>query len=139
MGRESYWCQLSAGPADHSAAIVLGCSPVRNRRLALRWMRGQAQRVVRALDPDPSDWWVANAPLHQVDTSFHAPDPAEALRVWVADAWEHDAVMRVLNRGQPYSLTVYDQSAYYSLSARPASVAFGTELRDPRPVHCAVA
>ncbi|MFJ3710938.1 hypothetical protein [Streptomyces sp. NPDC090053] len=102
-------------------------------------MREQAQRVVRALDPDPSDSWVANAPLHRVDASLRIPDPAAALRTWVADASEQDTTLHLLGSGQPYALTVYDQSAYYSLSAWPASTAFGAELGDSTPVSRAIA
>lgn len=48
-----YWCQLVVRVPESEAEWFLGGALVPTPRLAVRWLRGQAERVSGALYPDP--------------------------------------------------------------------------------------
>ncbi|WP_406000453.1 hypothetical protein [Streptomyces sp. NBC_00829] len=59
-----YVAEVYEGDAVATAHLVECVAP--SRRLALRWLRGQALRFAGALDPDPYAEWVPPLALQPV-------------------------------------------------------------------------
>lgn len=121
-----YWCQLVACVQESEAEWFLGGALVPTPRLAVRWLRGQAERISGALHPDPLDSPYPRACLR--------PVPAEGgAGAWIPAArWEDtcriERMLAALLVGEPVTVahTVADRFAgrgdvrvRYEFSARP--------------------
>ncbi|MFH0243259.1 hypothetical protein ACGRHY_12700 [Streptomyces sp. HK10] len=134
--RVRFWCELSASIPHRSSRIVLGLHLAPTPRLAVRWMREQAERVARALDPDPGAPWLPSACLHPVEAEG-GPDPGGVLREWARAEAEQENALGVLREGWPYTVTAQDETAYYFLIAGPLVPSITEELRVYRRSYAA--
>lgn len=135
---EGHWCDVIAWPQELSKEINLGGHLAKTPRLAVRWLQDQALRLARALDPQPGEGWAqgeaAGALRLLPDRLPHDwPDPGLTLRTWHGDHQAHETGMEVLCRGQPFTLTAQDYSAYFMLSARPLSLTLLSDYRTHEP------
>lgn len=113
-----YIAEVYAG--DALTTVYLGGFVAPSRRLALRWLRGQALRFAGGLDPDPYAEWVPPPALRPV-THAERDAPAE-LRSW-ADGNEHqDEAARQLAAGLTFQFVACDETGWYGLTARPVVV-----------------
>ncbi len=128
-----YRCELSAGPLDRSALITLGRHYALTPRLAVRWMSAQAERVARALDPDPEARWAGVTVLRPVEDG--RPDPGGTMRRWARDMDERENALAVLRQGWPYIATAQDETTHYCLLAEPIPPPFSSGLRLYRRAH----
>ncbi|WP_406453595.1 hypothetical protein OG782_22200 [Streptomyces sp. NBC_00876] len=116
MTGSGYIAEVYAG--DAAVTVHLGRFVAPTRRLALRWLRGQAHRFARALDPDPCDGWVSPRALRLVT---HAEwDASSKLRHWADGERRQDQAARRLAAGRAYLFLTRDETCSYALSARPA-------------------
>jgi hypothetical protein len=99
-----------------SVAVNLGHGIALSRRLAVRWLCGQATRIADGLDPDPAAAW-HSAALLRMPASL--PDAARDLRAWRDDMKRQEEAMHQLARGEPFILTVCDLSGRYTLAIWP--------------------
>ncbi|MEU0355834.1 hypothetical protein [Streptomyces cyaneofuscatus] len=82
----------------------LGGVTVRNRRLALLWLRRQALRLANAHGSAVRD----ASPGDVRPVRFHGTDAPESLRFWATDAHRQDDAIRTLEAGFPLHFTVTD-------------------------------
>ncbi|URN13208.1 hypothetical protein LUW77_21810 [Streptomyces radiopugnans] len=125
--RARFWCELSATPPDQSSRIVLGSYRAPTPRLAVRWMRGQAERVARALDPDPGASWLPPGCAHV--TSPGTLNPGRVMREWARSPHEEEDALAMLSEGWPYTLAACDETACYALTAGPLALSATTTFR----------
>ncbi|MDG9683147.1 hypothetical protein QC334_10430 [Streptomyces sp. DH18] len=111
--------------AVHSAEVTLsdgqrfaslGGVVVRNRRLALVWLRRQALRLANGhgllLAPEP-----VRLPTGDVrPVRFHGSDAPEELRRWATEGTHQDHAIRALEAGFPALFTVLDPAVGLSLT-----------------------
>ncbi|MFD4794301.1 hypothetical protein [Streptomyces anulatus] len=111
--------------AVHSAEVTLsdgqrfaslGGVVVRNRRLALVWLRRQALRLANGhgllLAPEP-----VRLPRGDVrPVRFHGSDAPEELRRWATEGAHQDHAIRALEAGFPALFTVLDPAVGLSLT-----------------------
>ncbi|MGC5531683.1 hypothetical protein [Streptomyces sp. SR-10] len=111
--------------AVHSAEVTLsdgqrfaslGGVVVRNRRLALVWLRRQALRLANGhgllLAPEP-----VRLPRGDVrPVRFHGSDAPEELRRWATEDAHQDHAIRALEAGFPALFTVLDPAVGLSLT-----------------------
>ncbi|MEV5260958.1 hypothetical protein AB0L02_23265 [Streptomyces anulatus] len=111
--------------AVHSAEVTLsdgqrfaslGGVVVRNRRLALVWLRRQALRLADGhgllLAPEP-----VRLPRGDVlPVRFHGSDAPEELRCWATEGAHQDHAIRALEAGFPALFTVLDPAVGLSLT-----------------------
>ncbi|MGW7093485.1 hypothetical protein [Streptomyces sp. NPDC054874] len=111
--------------AVHSAEVTLsdgqrfaslGGVVVRNRRLALVWLRRQALRLANGhgllLAPEP-----VRLPTGDVrPVRFHSSDAPEELRRWATEDAHQDHAIRALEVGFPALFTVLDPAVGLSLT-----------------------
>ncbi|MEV6436233.1 hypothetical protein [Streptomyces anulatus] len=111
--------------AVHSAEVTLsdgqrfaslGGVVVRNRRLALVWLRRQALRLADGhgllLAPEP-----VRLPRGDVrPVRFHGSDAPEELRRWATEGAHQDHAIRALEAGFPALFTVLDPAVGLSLT-----------------------
>ncbi|MBQ1109752.1 hypothetical protein AB0G82_18820 [Streptomyces anulatus] len=111
--------------AVHSAEVTLsdgqqfaslGGVVVRNRRLALVWLRRQALRLANGhgllLAPEP-----VRLPTGDVrPVRFHSSDAPEELRRWATEDAHQDHAIRALEAGFPALFTVLDPAVGLSLT-----------------------
>ncbi|MFE1367143.1 hypothetical protein ACFW84_23295 [Streptomyces anulatus] len=111
--------------AVHSAEVTLsdgqrfaslGGVVVRNRRLALVWLRRQALRLANGhgllLAPEP-----VRLPTGDVrPVRFHGSDAPEELRRWATEDALQDHAIRALEAGFPALFTVLDPAVGLSLT-----------------------
>ncbi|MFH9652804.1 hypothetical protein [Streptomyces sp. EN16] len=111
--------------AVHSAEVTLsdgqrfaslGGVVVRNRRLALVWLRRQALRLANGhgllLAPEP-----VRLPTGDVrPVRFHSSDAPEELRRWATEDAPQDHAIRALEAGFPALFTVLDPAVGLSLT-----------------------
>lgn len=111
--------------AVHSAEVTLsdgqrfaslGGVVVRNRRLALVWLRRQALRLANGhglfLAPEP-----VRLPTGDVrPVRFHGSDAPEELRRWATEGAHQDHAIRALEAGFPALFTVLDPAVGLSLT-----------------------
>lgn len=120
----AYWCEVRAEGevygTGETAACVLGTFSTISPKLALRWLRGEAEHIADRLDPDPErSAWVK--PWMRVDP-VPLPDCPAELRFW-ADAPEgHQAARDQLRDGAPLSVVVPDNGCRYTLTIWPVTV-----------------
>ncbi|MFD8828272.1 hypothetical protein ACFV1C_38800 [Streptomyces sp. NPDC059605] len=128
----SYLCEAVAeGPVygtGDTARYVLGTFRTISPVLALRWLGGQALRIVDRLDPDPrhSAWVTPSMRLPGAPGAL-GPDHCAELRAWYRDRDGQRAAHAHLKNGNPLLVVVPDADCTYTLSVRP-----GQQGRDPR-------
>lgn len=113
---EGYLCEAYAQPVDASPLILLGASRVNSPRLAIRWLRTQALRLARALDPVPGTGPFPTAALREVTEG--APGPGVRIRRWAHDQVAYETHLGELRTGRLTSVTAADTQALYTLTAR---------------------
>ncbi|MFI7286681.1 hypothetical protein ACIBRY_08500 [Streptomyces anulatus] len=125
---EARWYVAESHGGDAARSVRLGGIIAPTRRLALRWLRRQAQRFADALDPDPYAPWVPARALYPVHAGSRRDAPAE-LRSWTNSFREHDYALARLADGLPYEFVARDAASWYGLVMRPLAVA----ARTPSP------
>ncbi|WP_103533621.1 hypothetical protein [Streptomyces sp. SM11] len=116
MMRAGYAAEVTVTDGQRFAS--LGGVAVRNRRLVLLWLRGQALRLAnghghglaRATDS-------LRLPTSDVrPVLFHGSDAPEGLRFWATDGERQDDAIRALEAGFPVLHTVVDPAVGLSLT-----------------------
>ncbi|MFC8625082.1 hypothetical protein [Streptomyces anulatus] len=102
--------------SDGQRFASLGRVVVRNRRLALVWLRRQALRLANGhgllLAPEP-----VRLPTGDVlPVRFHGSDAPEELRRWATEDAHQDHAIRALEAGFPALFTVLDPAVGLSLT-----------------------
>ncbi|MFB8143883.1 hypothetical protein [Streptomyces parvus] len=102
--------------SDGQRFASLGGVVVRNRRLALLWLRRQALRLANGhglpLAPEPVRLPTADVrPVH-----FHGSGAPEELRRWATRGPHQDHAIRALEAGFPALFTVLDPAVGLSLT-----------------------
>ncbi|MFD8823081.1 hypothetical protein ACFV1C_12075 [Streptomyces sp. NPDC059605] len=116
-----YLCEaVVEGPVygtGDTARYVLGTFRTISPVLALRWLGGQALRIVDRLDPDPrhSAWVQPSMRL----PGAPGPDHSAELRAWYQDRDGQRAAHAHLKNGNPLLVVVPDAGCTYTLSVRP--------------------
>ncbi|KLJ03218.1 hypothetical protein ABZ114_23840 [Streptomyces albidoflavus] len=114
-GAVRYLVEVYGG--DGARSLWLGGTLAPTRRLALRWLRGQALRLAEGLDPDPRTTRLPPDTLRPAPrTAEHAPSQ---LRFWAADLAYAEEATGCLATGYPYRFTAREGPAWYQLTARP--------------------
>ncbi|REK90808.1 hypothetical protein DY245_08150 [Streptomyces inhibens] len=95
---------------------VLATSQTISPKLALRWLRGQAQHIADKLDPERRAVW-----QQQAGHYFQVPAAtcSAQLRAWCEDAREQNTAREQLNNGSPATLVVSDRTDRYTLTVWP--------------------
>lgn len=125
LQQRATWYVAESHGGDATRSVQLGGILAPTRRLALRWLRRQAQRFADALDPDPYDPWVPARALYPVPVGGRPDAPAE-LRSWASSFREHDYALTRLAAGLPYEFVARDALTWYGLVMRPLAVAART-------------
>lgn len=120
----AYWCEVLAEGEVYgtreTVPYVLGTFQTISPKLALRWLRSEAELVADRLDPDPEhSAWVM--PWMRVDPA-PVPDCPTELRFWTADPEEHQAAREQLKEGAPLSVVIPDSGCRYTLTVWPVTV-----------------
>lgn len=133
----AYLAEVTAeGPARGKlVCFKLGSVSAPSRRLALRWLRGQAHRIADGLDPNPDARWLSAAPGALVPLPNMRTDVPTELRRWGADDQAHEDALAQLAAGEPVMFTVADYWGRYTLAIWPVSNSAGRtgQRTDPRP------
>lgn len=117
-GNEGYLCEVYALPLNTSPMVVLSTHRTNSPRLAMRWLRTQALRLARALDPVPDAGPFPSAALRPVpEEAVAAAGPR--IRQWAQDRTAYETHLRELRTGRLTSLVATDDQALYALTARP--------------------
>ncbi|PJE93890.1 hypothetical protein CUT44_32390 [Streptomyces carminius] len=119
----AYRAEVTAeGPVNGATvAVLLGSRTLPNRRLALRWLCGQARRIADGLDPDPAvSAWAADGVLASVPGQW--TDAPTELRLWCGSEVRQEEAADRLAEGLPFQLTAADHTGAYTLRAWPAGV-----------------
>lgn len=129
----AYACEVTKDAGAYSGGKittrVLATSQAVSPKLALRWARGQAQRIANTLDPGCSDTWKPQRG-HYFDVPA-ATCPAQ-LRAWCEDSRAQQTAREQLDRGSPATLVVSDSADRYTLSIWPVP-APTVETANPLP------
>ncbi|MFJ9886242.1 hypothetical protein ACIQRW_10300 [Streptomyces sp. NPDC091287] len=123
--QQPIWYVAESHGGDAARSVRLGGILAPTRRLALRWLRRQAQRFADALDPDPYAPWAPARALYPVPAGGRRDAPAE-LRSWANSFREHDYALTRLADGLPYEFVARDAGSWYGLVMRPLAVASRT-------------
>ncbi|MEU9535826.1 hypothetical protein AB0D00_26400 [Streptomyces sp. NPDC048213] len=111
-------CEVRAHTLDLARSWTLRLYEGPTPRTALRWMGWQAGKLADQLDPHPwSTPWLPRGAL--VAVGLAVPDAPAYLRAWRDDLDAHSALMTVLLGGDPVSVSAYDDTAYYTITAFP--------------------
>ncbi|MFE6716207.1 hypothetical protein ACFVDU_01325 [Streptomyces albidoflavus] len=132
-GAVEYLAETYGG--DDRRTIFLGGTVTPTRRLALRWLRGQALRLAGGLDPPPDAPWAPAGMLRR--TPEAALDAPGALRGWAASLERQDDAAQRLAFGDPLAFIARDAFGWYRLTARPLLVPHGVRPVTARPHHLA--
>ncbi|MGW7092443.1 hypothetical protein [Streptomyces sp. NPDC054874] len=119
LHQQPIWYVAESHGGDAARSVRLGGILAPTRRLALRWLRRQAQRFADALDPDPYAPWAPARALYPVPGG-RRDAPAE-LRSWADSLREHDYALGRLADGLPYEFVARDAASWYGLVMRPLS------------------
>ncbi|MFD7115715.1 hypothetical protein ACFWAA_01470 [Streptomyces sp. NPDC059922] len=125
----AYWCEVLAEGevfgTRETVGFVLGTFSTISPKLALRWLRGEAERIADRLDPDPahSTWVMAWMRVDPVPT----PDCPTDLRDWISDPREHQAARDQLAEGAPLSVVMSDSGCRFTFIVWPI-------VRTPQPL-----
>ncbi|MGG7608667.1 hypothetical protein ACQ5JZ_04430 [Streptomyces sp. ZG43] len=114
-GAVEYLAETYGG--DAGASVFLGGIITPTRRLALRWLRGQARRIADALDPYPYVRWAPPGALRRVPAADR--DAPGALRGWQASTECQDAALHALAAGGPFAFLTHDATCWYRLTVHP--------------------
>ncbi|MDP9608561.1 hypothetical protein JOF35_000838 [Streptomyces demainii] len=117
-----YWVEATGeGPVGgHIVRVVLGHHDARNRRLALRRVRGHALHIADGLDPSPEAPWLGSAPMQPVSDDL--PDVPALFRTWCDDVVQQETALTQLAAGKPFRLTAADHTGQYSLTVWPITL-----------------
>ncbi|WP_448333834.1 hypothetical protein [Streptomyces sp. DSM 41534] len=117
-----YWVEATGEGTvgGHVVRVVLGHHDARNRRLALRRVRGHALHIADGLDPNPEAPWFGSAPMHPVSDDL--PDVPAFFRTWCDDETRQEAALSQLAAGRPFRLTAADHTGQYSLTVWPVTL-----------------
>ncbi|CAM5378867.1 hypothetical protein ACTFBT_27085 [Streptomyces microflavus] len=110
MMRASYAAEVTLTAGQRFAS--LGGVTVRNRRLALLWLRRQALRLANGHGGAVRD----EPPGDVRPVVFHGSDAPEGLRLWATDHHHQDDAIRTLEAGLPLRFTVLDPAVGLSLT-----------------------
>ncbi|SCE58639.1 hypothetical protein [Streptomyces sp. OspMP-M43] len=102
--------------SDGERFASLGGVVVRNRRLVLLWLRGQALRLARGHGLPPVAESVTPPTRDVLPVRFHGSDAPEELRRWATDGAHQDHAIRALEAGFPALFTVLDPAVGLSLT-----------------------
>ncbi|MFF3730289.1 hypothetical protein ACFYXM_08205 [Streptomyces sp. NPDC002476] len=111
---------VEAYAGDGRTALCLGGVPVASPRLALRWLRGQAERLADGLDLNPGTPWTPPYGLQRVPLSI--PDAPAELRAWSVDDARQGEALHQLAAGAEFEFITRDEVGWYGLTARPLPV-----------------
>lgn len=116
MNRVGYAAEVTVSDGQRFAS--LGAVTVRNRRLALLWLRRQALRLANGhghgSDVKRESLQLPTADVRSV--RFHGSDAPEGLRFWATDGRRQDDAIRALEAGFPVLFTVVDPAVGLSLT-----------------------
>ncbi|MGY3680399.1 hypothetical protein [Streptomyces sp. TE33382] len=113
---------MTTGTTPHP--VPLGRITAPNRRLALRWLRGQALRLANAhghIPPGTTPWTHASGDVRPV--TFHSTDAPQALRTWAThDRHQAHALHHLETSPHTPLLTATDPATglHIHLTAHPA-------------------
>ncbi|MFD3974930.1 hypothetical protein [Streptomyces cyaneofuscatus] len=110
MMRASYAAEVTVTDGQRFAS--LGGVTVRNRRLALLWLRRQALRLANGHGSAVRD----ESPGDVRPVLFHGSDAPEGLRFWATDHRRQDDAIRTLEAGFHLQFTVLDPAVGLSLT-----------------------
>ncbi|MFI1223210.1 MULTISPECIES: hypothetical protein [unclassified Streptomyces] len=114
MRRVGYAAEVTV--TDGRWIASLGGVTVRNRRLVLLWLRGQALRLAnghgRSVARTPP--WMSSGDVRPV--RFHGSGAPQGLRAWATDGDRQDQAIRALEAGFPVLFTVVDPAVGLSLT-----------------------
>ncbi|MBU7596298.1 hypothetical protein JGS22_001250 [Streptomyces sp. P38-E01] len=113
---EGYLCEVYAQPLDASPLYLLASARLNSPRLVLRWLKGRAVRLSRALDLEPGAGPWPTAALRPAPDD--APSPGVRLRLWAQDRSAHEELLRGLRIRELVSVTAADTDVLYTLTAR---------------------
>ncbi|MCZ7433158.1 hypothetical protein [Streptomyces sp. WMMC1477] len=117
---EGYLCDVVAHPFDViRAPVLLAEHRAPTSRLALVWLRGQAERLAGALDPIPGKGALPESALRVVERPSATPNPGRIFRVWLSDEMTQETQRRNLTCGHRVHVVAGDEQALYALTARP--------------------
>ncbi|MET9091611.1 hypothetical protein ABZX72_05960 [Streptomyces cyaneofuscatus] len=110
MNRTAYAAEVTVTDGQRFAS--LGGVTVRNRRLALLWLRRQALRLANGHGNAVRD----ASPGDVRPVLFHGSDAPERLRFWATDHHRQDDAIRTLEAGFPLQFTVLDPAVGLGLT-----------------------
>ncbi|MFJ1640791.1 hypothetical protein [Streptomyces sp. NPDC088256] len=113
--RYKFLTEVHAG--DDRSTIYLGGTLAASPRLALRWLRGQADRLANGLDPDPGSPWIPPGALRPV--SLADPHVPSELRAWANDDERQVDALHQLATGGVVEFVARDRTGWYGLAAYP--------------------
>ncbi|AYV25563.1 hypothetical protein EES41_02305 [Streptomyces sp. ADI95-16] len=124
ISARAYWCEVLAEGEVYgtreTVPYVLGTFQTISPKLALRWLRSEAERIADRLDPDPArSAWVM--PWMRVDP-VPVPDTPAELRIWAEHPEEQQEARDQLKEGAPFSVVVPDKGCRFTLSVWPVAV-----------------
>ncbi|WP_327220475.1 hypothetical protein [Streptomyces cyaneofuscatus] len=110
MSRTPYAAEVTVTDGQRFAS--LGGVTVRNRRLALLWLRRQALRLANGHGSTVRD----ESPGDVRPVLFHGSDAPEGLRFWATDHHRQDDAIRTLEAGFSLQFTVLDPAVGLGLT-----------------------
>ncbi|MEV7412818.1 hypothetical protein ACFTXK_04315 [Streptomyces sp. NPDC056956] len=90
-------------------------------------MGGQAERVARALDPDPGASWLPSGCAHVISPG--TLNPGRGMREWARSLHAEEDALVMLREGCLYTLATCDETACYALTAGPLALPAATTFR----------
>ena len=146
-GIDGYLCEVVAWSQEKSRKgdgqeIYLGGYWADTPQAAVRWLCAQAVRLADRLDPQPGQGWAqgnAGKALRRLPDELPEdwPDPGQTLRGWCTDEKQRQETAHSLMNGEPFILATRDCTAFYSLTARPALLPWGTDEQLHHVSHAA--
>ncbi|MDT3396380.1 hypothetical protein RKE29_06955 [Streptomyces sp. B1866] len=99
---DGFECRAVAQTPDRSREFCLGAYRADTAGEAVAWLRGQAARFARGLDPRPDEGWAPRGALLALPGGL--PGPAQLMRSWERDGQAHADIVRYLWAGFHFSL-----------------------------------
>nr|WP_228450258.1 hypothetical protein [Streptomyces alkaliterrae] len=125
---DGYWCEAVVRSPEAEGEWLLGTHLARSPAEAMRWLRAQAERIARALDPVPGGGGPFPSAVLRASDEVGA-HVGHVLREWLDDRPYQERQRRALEEGRHISANagardrvvgVRDAAqVYYSLSCRP--------------------
>ncbi|MFJ2892478.1 hypothetical protein ACIO53_41270 [Streptomyces sp. NPDC087305] len=113
----AFRCEVTAHDLSGSREVILAYYRATSPRLAVRWMRAEAQHLARLLAPAPTAPHLRSVLL--VAAGPTCPRPDADLLAWASSDAEHERALRILRAGKNYLLMVEDYDARYALRVYP--------------------